>query len=205
MFHSAGKSLHAFSGYKLPSISAMVLCLALFYARPMSAQVVATYDFEDGTTQGWGPFNTPTAPVNTTAAAESGTHSLLATTNSSGGSSGPSIPLTSLLPGATYSITGFVMLTSGEAATNANFSMVRHDSSCSGGTCYDTIGGYKVPVSDSGWAQIGGSYVVSTTETSLALYAQLVGPTTQQTFYLDNVVITETAPPPGGTPVASYN
>ncbi len=56
-------------------------------------------------------------------------------------------------------------------------------------------------MSSSGWAQIGGSYTVSTTETGLQLYAQLVGPTTAQSFYLDDVVITETAPPPGGTPL----
>ena len=39
----------------------------------------------------------------------------------------------------------------------------------------------------------------------MTLYAQLVGATTAQSFYLDNVVITETAPPPGGTPIATYN
>ena len=109
-----------------------------------------------------------------------------------------------LLAGATYTITGYVMLTSGEAATNANFTIKRSDPSCSGGTCYDTIGTYQVPVSSSGWAQIGGTYTVSTTETGLVLYAQLVGATTAQSFYLDDVVITETAPPPGGTPVATY-
>ncbi len=110
-----------------------------------------------------------------------------------------------LVPGAKYTITGYVMLTSGEAATNANFTIKRSDPSCSGGTCYDTIGSYQVPVSDSGWAQIGGSYTVSSTTTAMTLYAQLVGATSAQSFYLDNVVITETAPPPGGTPIATYN
>lgn len=62
-----------------------------------------------------------------------------------------------------------------------------------------------MPISDSGWVQIGGSYTVSATETGVTLYAQLVGPTTAQSFYLDDVVITQTAPPPGGTPVATYN
>jgi len=108
------------------------------------------------------------------------------------------------LPGATYQITAYVMLTSGETSTNANFTIARSDPSCSGGTCYDTIGTYQVPVSATGWAAIGGSYTVSATETGLLLYAQLVGPTTAQSFYLNDVVITETAPPPGGTPVASY-
>jgi endo-1,4-beta-xylanase len=169
-----------------------------------AAQVVATNNFEDGTAQGWVSFNGASAPTNSTAAAESGTHSLLTTTGS-GGAGGPSINETTLLlPGAKYTITGWVMLASGETATNANFTVKRTDASCSGGTCFDTVGPFQVAVTDSGWAQIGGSYTVSATATALTLYAQLVGATTAQSFYLDNVVITETAPPPGGTPVATY-
>ena len=156
-----------------------------------NAQVVATYDFEDGTAQGWISFNGASAPTNSTAAAESGTHSLLTTTGS-GGAGGPSINETTLLlPGAKYTITGWVMLTSGETATNANFTVKRTDASCSGGTCFDTVGPFQVAVTDSGWAQIGGSYTVSATATALTLYAQLVGATTAESFYLDNVVITE--------------
>jgi endo-1,4-beta-xylanase len=110
-----------------------------------------------------------------------------------------------LQAGAKYTITGFVQLTSGESATNANFTIKRTDPSCSGGTCFDTIGPFEVAVSDSGWAQIGGAYTVPATETGLTLYAQLIGATSAQSFYLDDVVITQTAPPPGGTPIASYN
>lgn len=173
-------------------------------AMELHAQTVATYDFEDGTTQGWTSFNGASTPTNTTAEAYSGSHSLLTTTGS-GGAGGPSIAVNTVLQaGAQYTITGYVRLTSGEAATDANFTIKRSDSACSGGTCYDTIGAYQVSVSDSGWTQIGGSYSVSSTETALTLYAQLVGPTTAQSFYLDDVVITQTAPPPGGTPVASY-
>jgi len=187
-----------------------VCILALAYALILSpvhasAQVVASYDFEDGTAQGWTSFNGASTPTNSTDVAQSGTHSLLTSTNSSGASSGPSINLgTVLLPGATYTITGWVRLSSGETATNANFTMLRSDPSCSGGTCFDTIGPFQVAVTDSGWAQVGGSYSVSATETGLTMYTQLIGPTTQQSFYLDNVVITETAPPPSGTPVATY-
>jgi endo-1,4-beta-xylanase len=82
--------------------------------------------------------------------------------------------------------------------------MKRSDPSCSGGTCYDTIGSYEVAVTNTGWAQIGGSYTVSTTETGVLLYAQLVGASSAVGFYLDDVVITETAPPPGGATIASY-
>lgn len=180
----------------------------LFCAGQVEAQTVATYNFEHGT-DGWVSFDGAGTPAVTTAASYSQSHSLLTATGSSG-QGGPSIPLTSLLQaGATYSITGYVMLTPGETAANANFTMARGDSSSScastGGTCYDTIGTYQVPVTSGSWAEIGGSYTVPATETGLTLYAQLVGATTMQSFYLDDVVITETAPPPGGTPVASYN
>jgi endo-1,4-beta-xylanase len=182
----------------------VIFVFALLFAGHLSAQTVATYSFEDGTADGWTSFNGASTPVATNAAAYAGSYSLLTTTGS-GGAGGPSISLSSILQaGAKYTITGYVQLTSGESASNANFTIKRSDPSCSGGTCYDTIGTYQVPVSDSGWVQIGGAYTVSTTETGLTLYAQLVGATSAQSFYLDNVVITETAPPPGGTPVATY-
>jgi endo-1,4-beta-xylanase len=178
--------------------------LVLLFASHLGAQTVATYSFEDGTADGWTSFNGASTPVATNAAAEAGSFSLLTTTGS-GGAGGPSILMTgTLLPGAKYTITGFLQLTPGESATNANFTIKRTDPSCSGGTCFDTVGPFQVAVTDSGWAQIGGSYTVPATATGLTLYAQLVGPTTAQSFYLDNVVITETAPPPGGTPVATY-
>jgi endo-1,4-beta-xylanase len=170
----------------------------------LRAQTVATYNFEDGTADGWGSFYGASTPVATTADAYAGSYSLL-TTTASAGHGGPSISLNSvLLPGAQYTITGWVKLTSGESASNANFTIARSDPTCSGGTCYDTIGSYEVAVTDSGWAEIGGSYTVSTTETGVLLYAQLVGATSAVSFYLDDVIITETAPPPNGATIASY-
>lgn len=186
------------SRQRLLSLSFALVAAALCCASRSDAQVVATYDFEDGTAQGWQSFYFASNPANTTAAAYSGTHSLL-TTIGSGGTGGPSISLNSvLIPGATYTIVGHVRLTSGEAAGNANFTVQRQDPGCSGGTCYDTVGNYQNAVTSSGWTQIGGTYTASTTETSLLLYAQLVGATSAQSFYLDDVVITEISGPPGG-------
>ena len=202
MLHYLANFTHAAPRKWLAVLSCVLA--SLLCAGRLEAQTVATYSFEDGTADGWTSFNGASTPVATTAAAYAGSYSLLTTTGSSG-QGGPSISVGSILQaGAKYTITGYVQLTSGESASNANFTIKRSDPNCSGGTCYDTIGSYEVPVSDTGWAQIGGSYTVSTTETALTLYAQLVGATTAQSFYLDNVVITETAPPPGGTPVASY-
>jgi endo-1,4-beta-xylanase len=174
-----------------------VLLLSLLCPTPARAQVIAQYGFEDGTAQGWTSFNGASTPVATTAAAHSGTMSLLTTTNSSG-AGGPSIQLTNLVPGASYQITAFILLTSGTPPTAANLTMKRSDPSCSGGTCFDTIGNFQVSVSDSGWVQIGGTYTVSTTETGLLLYAQLIGPTSAQSFYIDDVVINQISAPPGG-------
>jgi endo-1,4-beta-xylanase len=165
-------------------------------------QQIAQYTFADGTADGWTAFFDASAPVYSAAATEDpGTGSLLTTVNytSSGGGGGPALQLNNLIPGATYTITGYVMLTPGETASDTNFTVQRQDPGCSGGTCYDTIGTYQVPVTATGWAQIGGTYTVSTTETSLLLYAQLspsATPTTAQSFYLDDVTITETAGPP---------
>ena len=184
-------------------VCSLIVSAILVVARA-DAQTVATYSFEDGTAQGWSSFNGATAPAATNAASDQGSYSLVTTTGSTG-QGGPSINVGGVLQaGAKYTITGYVRLTNGESATNANFTIKRSDPGCSGGTCYDTIGSYQVPVNDSGWVAIGGSYTVSTSETGLTLYAQLVGATTAQSFYLDNVIITQTAPPPGGTPVATY-
>ena len=204
MFGSTIKyTAHSFRDRFVSPYCVVALFIFLFAVR-MSAQTVVTYGFEDGTADGWTSFNGASTPVATNVAAHSGSFSLLTTTSSSG-SGGPSIQVGSiLLPGAKYTITGYIQLAPGETATSANFTIKRSDPSCSGGTCYDTIGSYQVPVTSSGWAQIGGTYTVSTTETALQLYAQLVGPTTAQSFYLDDVVITETAPPPGGTALATY-
>lgn len=202
MFRSVANSRSGF--LQCLSSLAFATSLLVWFAASAQAQVVATYGFEDGTADGWTSFDFAGTPVASNAAAHSGAFSLLTTTGSAG-QGGPSINVGALLlPGATYTITGWVMLTSGESASNANFTIMRSDQACSGGTCFDTVGPFKVAVASGQWAQIGGSYTVSTTETALTLYAQLVGATSAQSFYLDDVVITETAPPPGGTPVATY-
>jgi endo-1,4-beta-xylanase len=189
---------------RILQVLSLVLAGPLLCAASLHAQTIATYDFEGGNAQGWSSFYNATTPLSSNAAAYTGSSSLLTTTSSTG-TGGPSVSLNAVLSaGATYNITGYVRLGSGGSSGFANFTMLRSDPTCSGGTCYDTIGGYKVAVSNSGWAQIGGTYTPSTTETGLTLYAQLVGATSAQSFYLDDVVITQTAPPPGGTPVATY-
>src|SRR6185437_1164248 len=210
MCHLARSSFCPATRCRLPSIAVTALALSAFLlVRPAGAQQlpqqIAQYTFEDGTADGWTPFFDASAPNYSTAATaaadpDGGKGSLLTTVNytSSGGGGGPALQLTGLIPGATYTITGYLMLTSGEAASEANLTIQRQDSGC-GGTCYDTVGTYQVPVTSGAWAKIGGTYTVSTTATGLLLYAQLsqtTTPTTAQSFYLDDVTITETAGPP---------
>jgi endo-1,4-beta-xylanase len=204
MFHFVSDSNRHPSIRRFARLIALTIAVPFFASVASHAQVVATYDFESGNAQGWGSFYNASTPVSTTAAAYTGSSSLLTSTSSTG-TGGPSIQLNSVLqPGAKYTITGYLRLTSGEGTANANFSIARTDPSCSGGTCYDTIGTYQVPVNDSSWVQIGGNFNASATETGVLLYAQLVGASSATSFYLDDVVITQTAPPPGGTPVATY-
>ncbi len=188
--------------WRMIAMCMLILAYSTLSSTYAAAQVVATYDFEDGTAQGWGPFFNGTA-ANSTAKAFAGTHSLLVNTSSIG-TGGADITETSLLlPGATYTITGWVQLAS-KASSNANFQMIRNDPTCSGGTCFDLVGPFMVAVTDTGWAQIGGTYIVPQTATGLTLFTQLLNETTPQSFYLDDVVITETAPPPTGNPIATY-
>ena len=104
-------------------------------------------------------------------------------------------------------ITAWARLADGAApaGTSANLTVKRSDRVCPKGTCFDTIGAFEVPVTDSGWSRIGGTYKVSVTETGLQLYAQIVGADAPTGFYLDDVVISETAPPPTAAPLAAYN
>jgi endo-1,4-beta-xylanase len=184
--------------FKMSSCRAAFVFLAISGISPAVAQVVATYDFEAGTQQGWTSF-CGAALSNTTEAAESGSHSLKVTGRTQN-CAGPSIQLVGVLvPKATYQITGWVRLTPGETSTDsANMTLQQVDSSS--GTSYVTVGNYTNNVTSSGWTQLSGSYTASSSPTSLLLYVQLVGnaPNTTDSFYLDNVTITETAGPPGG-------
>src|SRR5579883_334108 len=128
MFHLARSSSRPAAWRRLVPIAAAFLASALAGPRPAVAQQlpqqVAQYAFEDGTAGGWTSFFDASAPTySTTATAapdpDGGTGSLLTTVNytSSGGGGGPALQINNLVPGATYTITGYVMLTSGEAAS----------------------------------------------------------------------------------------
>ena len=95
-------------------------------------------DFEDGTTQGWGPFGSPTV-ANSTEAAFTGARSLK-TTNRTATFMGPSINLlpNQLTPGANHRVSVAVRLVAGEAPTTARVTMQR-TLSCGATNQFDTV------------------------------------------------------------------
>jgi hypothetical protein len=95
MFRSAQAALCRITRHRL--IPSVLFLLTLAWPGPGSAQIVVQYGFEDGTAQGWVAFNGASTPLNSTAAARTGTQSLLTTTNSAG-TGGPGIRLTNLVP-----------------------------------------------------------------------------------------------------------
>src|SRR5579871_754140 len=113
-----------------------------------------TNDFEDGTTQGWFPFGSPTV-ANSTVVANTGTHSLL-TTNRTSGFMGPGTSLTGqLTAGASYHVSVAARLLAGTAATGLKVTVMR--SFADGTSAFDAV----VPstqVTDQAWVTLQGNY-----------------------------------------------
>src|SRR5881394_427645 len=81
-------------------------------------------DWEDGTTQGWFPFGSPTL-TNSTEQALTGTHSLK-TTNRTATFMGPGTSLTGqLTPGTTYRVSVSARLVGGQAPTTVRVTVQR--------------------------------------------------------------------------------
>ena len=154
-------------------------------------------DFEDGTTQGWFPFGSPTV-ANSTDVANTGTHSLL-TTNRTSGFMGPGISLTGqLTAAANYQVSVAARLQAGQAATGLKVTVMR--SFADGTSAFDSV----VPstqVTDQAWVTLQGNYsFASGTNTSgsalsgIILYVESDSATAS--YYIDTFSLTQAAPPP---------
>ncbi len=171
-----------------------ILALSLMAVSAAGAQTLVQDGFEDGTTQGWGPFGGVTV-ANSTDVAHSGAHSLK-TTNRTATWNGPSVDLTSkLVAGATYQISAYVRLVSGGSPATLNMTMKRTPTG--GSTAYDSIASTATDaVTDTGWVQIEGQYSFSGSVSDLLLYIQ--SDSTTDSYYVDDFIVTEIAGPPGG-------
>jgi endo-1,4-beta-xylanase len=153
-------------------------------------QASLTYDFEDGTAQGWFPFGSPTV-ANSTDVANTGTHSLK-TTNRTASFMGPGVNvLGQLVKGATYQITVSARLVAGEATSNLQPTFQRVLTG--GATAFDSVMTLS-NVTDQAWVTGTALYSFSTDNTTLIFYVQTQSG--NASYYIDSVSITQVAPPP---------
>lgn len=150
---------------------------------------VVTSDFEDGTTQGWGPRGGVTVAV-TDAAAHGGTAALAVTGRTATWEGATLDVLPVLEKGVPYTVSAWVRLAAGAAADSARISVQRD----TGGTVsYDQVAG-NTPVTAGGWTQVTGRYTLTTDATSLGLYVETAA--TTGGFLVDDVTVSYVPPTP---------
>jgi endo-1,4-beta-xylanase len=161
------------------------------FSLTQAAPAPLSYDFEDGTTQGWGPFGSPTV-ANSTDVAFTGTHSLK-TTGRTSGFMGPSINLQGqLTKGATYQVTLSGRMVAGQPTANLLATVARTPTG--GSTQFDSVATAS-NVTDQAWVTVTGIYSFTTDNSGLTFYVQSSSATAS--YYIDTVSFTQVAPPPG--------
>ena len=162
----------------------LICSLTLGFAAAAAAQTVVQHGWEDGTLQGWAPFGGGVVLTNSTAAANSGSRSLL-TTGRTAGFNGPSLEVGAVLaPGTNYQFTAFVRLAPGEAATEVRMTMRRMPSG--GSAVFEQVAA-NTAVSESGWAMVQGSYSFAGSASSLLVYVE--SPSATASYYMDDFSI----------------
>ncbi len=162
----------------------LVCSLHVCGAPPAAAQTVVQHGWEDGTTQGWAPFGGGVVLTNSTAAALTGTHSLL-TTGRTQTFNGPSLEVSPLLsPGTIYQVTVSVRLVGGEPATPVRMTMRRRPTS--GGDQFEQVVG-STNVNDTQWTTLQGTYSFAGGVSGLLLYIESTSATAS--YYIDDFSI----------------
>lgn len=150
---------------------------------------IANYNFDAGTTQGWGNRGEGKAAA-TTEAFQSGTHSLKVTDREDTWH-GTEISMTNLLmKDAEYEIKGYAKLVEGQSPSNIKFTMIVTDAD---GDTYTEVTPLT-EVTDEKWVELSSELNFKAEDfTSLTLYAESDNENVQ--FYLDDITITMVAPP----------
>ncbi|MGN9837816.1 endo-1,4-beta-xylanase [Nonomuraea sp. H19] len=146
-----------------------------------------TYDFEDGTTQGWSPRGDGVSVTATTDAAHEGTRSLV-TTGRTATWHGASLPAP-FVKGVTYRVTAYARLAGGQPAGTIALTVQRTPTG--GTTTYERVA--AATVTDGEWVRLAGTYLFSADSTDMRLYAESSDATAQ--FYLDDIVISPQGDP----------
>lgn len=149
-----------------------------------------TYDFEDGTAQGWIPAgDTKLTAVNDAAAANEGSYGLEATASSANWN-GPQLDVSSLVKG-TYTLKGYIKLVSGTAFT---LKMThQHTDKGATGDKYDQLVSKDANSSD--WTEFEGTFSITSdmTKSFIKFESNTTSGSTSlpaPDFYLDNVTLT---------------
>lgn len=151
------------------------------------------YGFEGGQTEGWGPRGNVQV-TSQTADARAGSYSLL-TTGRTANWNGPSLNVKSLLvPGAKYEISGYVKPL-GTPSVSSKLRFTVEEKPAGEQTGWKTVSEADAVVGE--WAKLQGTYTFSGSMDSLTLYVESTSDT--DSFYLDDVKIQMTTPPPGET------
>jgi endo-1,4-beta-xylanase len=144
--------------------------VAVLTAPPAQAAepvVVISNTFEDGTVQSWTP-RADEAVANSTAAAHAGTHSLLVTGRTRTWE-GPTLNvLSTMQKGTSYTLSVWVRLAAGEAATQARLSVERRLATVAN---YDQVVG-NTNVSNGAWTQLTGSYTLANDADFVTVYVE---------------------------------
>jgi endo-1,4-beta-xylanase len=160
-------------------------CLALGWtATPAIAQIVSN-NFEDGSTQGWGPRGSAVVATSTDVA-HGGSRSLKVTGRTASWN-GPATDLRSQLSVNTaYQISGWVRLVAGQPASNLKFTVEERTTGSTSSTFVQVNA--ATAVTDSGWVQLQGTFsFTSAANDTLTLYLESDDPTSA--YYLDDFAI----------------
>jgi endo-1,4-beta-xylanase len=163
-------------------------------------EALTGYDFEDDTTQGWGPRGEEAVRV-ATDMAHSGSYSLLATDRKAEWQ-GATVDVAGLLePGGMYKIGGYVRLAEGEPASRVVITMQR--TPVGGDTTYEWIApSAEKGVTDAEWVHLQGQYSYGDEVSELLLYVESPDATLVD-FYIDDITITRLSGPSVQTDIPS--
>jgi len=153
-------------------------------------QVVAQYDFEDGTTEGWVGRGIGLEVIEDEAIAQSGNYSVLSKGRTQGWH-GPALNVKGIFEkSATYEITGYVKRANPTDAPSTII-MAMVDKTVGADTSFNWIANQSV--ADGEWAEFKGDYSITEDKEELTLYFESQNATEE--FYIDHITITMTAPP----------
>ncbi|MGW4961839.1 endo-1,4-beta-xylanase [Nonomuraea sp. NPDC004186] len=166
-------------------VAAALLCLVPALSAHAAADLA--YDFENGTTQGWGPRGDGVSVTVTPDAAHGGTSSLL-TAGRIATWHGASIAAP-FVRGVGYTVTAYARQVSGRPAATIALTVQRTPTG--GSTTYERVA--AATVTDGGWTRLSGNYLFTAESADVQLYAESSDATGE--FYLDDIVVTPLGDP----------